>query len=142
MEQHAPHNMPKEFHLTHIMDLAVGNYFFYGNIVVVEAREGIVLSYKKNLSVILAILNITKGEPWVYVSNRINSYAINMLDYKYLNKVPTLRAIGIVNYNDLARLNTTLEVKFCKKPFKVFNNLREAVVWGVAVLGNKSEIIQ
>lgn len=130
MEQNPPHNLPSEFQLTKIMEMEIGNYFFYGNIVVVEAKEGINISYKKDLSIILLILNITKDKPWVYISNRINSYSIETMDYKYLNKVPTLKALGIVNHTQENYINSDLEVKFCKKPYKVFENLIDAANWG------------
>ena len=130
MEPHSPHNLPPEFQLTKIMEMELGKYFFYGNIVIVEVNEGINLSYKTDLSILLIILNITKGKPWVYISNRINSYSIQPLDFKYLNKVPTLMALGVVNYTEVGHLNSQLEAKFCKKPFQVFDNLPEAVIWG------------
>ena len=134
MEHIAPHNLPPEFQLTKIMEMEIGNYFFYGNVVIVEAKEGIVLSYKKDLSIVLLILNITEGKPWVYISNRVNSYSIKPLDYKYLNKVPSLKALGVVNYTDAGNLNSDLEAKFCKKPFQRFENLTQAVLWGKGFL--------
>ena len=134
MENNPQHNLPPEFQLTKIMEMEIGNYFFYGNVVIVEAKEGIMLSYKKDLSVILLILNITKGKPWVYISNRINSYAIQPLDYKYLNKVPSLKALGVVNYSEAGYLISELEAKFCKKPYGVYHSLIEAVTWGKGFL--------
>lgn len=134
MEHISQHNLPPEFQLTKIMEMEIGNYFFYGNIVIVEAKEGIMLSYKKDLSVVLLILNITEGKPWVYISNRINSYSIQPLDYKYLNKVPSLKALAVVNYNEVGYLNSELEAKFCKKPFGVFHNVSDAVIWGKGFL--------
>ena len=128
------HNLPSEFQLTNVMETDIGNYFFYGNIVVVEAKEGIDLSYKQNISILLNTLNITENKPWCYISNRINSYSIRPLDYKYLNKIPTLKALGLVNYNNIGRANNFLEAKFFKKPFEVFNNLTEAVIWGKSFL--------
>ncbi len=130
MEQVSPHNLPPEFQLTKVVEMEIGNYFFYDNIVIVEAKEGIMLSYKRYLSVILLILNITERKPWIYISNRINSYAIQPLDYKYLNKIPSLKALGIVNYTESGYLNSEFEAQFCKKPFRVFHNLTEAVIWG------------
>ncbi|CAM3384457.1 hypothetical protein [Aequorivita lipolytica] len=134
MEQISQHKLPPEFQLTKIMEMEIGNYFFYGNVVIVEAKEGIMLSYKKDLSVILLIQNITEGKPWVYISNRVNSYSIQPLDYKYLNKVPSLKALGVVNFSEVGYLNSELEAKFCKKPFQMFYNLNEAVIWGKTYL--------
>lgn len=130
MHQISSHNLPAEFRLTRIMEMEIATYFFYGNIVIVEAKEGILLSYKKDFSVLLNALNITDSNPWVYIANRINSYSIQPMDYKYLNKIPTLKAMAVVNYSEAGHLNAGLEAKFCKKPFQVFYNLTEAVIWG------------
>lgn len=121
MSQIPSHNFPAEFQLTNVMEMDIGNYFFYGNVVIVEAKEGILLSYKKDFSVLLNALDITGGSPWVYIANRINSYAIQPLDYKYLNKIPSLKALGVVYYTELGHSNAQLEAKFCKKPFEAFS---------------------
>lgn len=134
MAQKYPHNLSPEFQLTKIMEMEIGNYYFYNNVVIVEAKEGVTISYKKDLSIILIILNVTEGNPWVYISNRINSYAIQPLDYKYLNKVSSLKAMGVVNYTEIGHLNAEMEAKFCKKPYQTFNNLPEAVFWGKSFL--------
>lgn len=134
MSQNPSHNLPAEFQLTNVMEMDIGNYFFYGNIVIVEVKEGILLSYKKDFSVLLNALNITGGAPWVYIANRINSYAIQPMDYKYLNKIPSLKALAVVNYTELGQLNAQLEAKFCKKPFESFSQLLEAVIWAKGFL--------
>lgn len=134
MEQISPHNLHSDFQLKKVLETNIGLVYFYGNLIVVEANEGIVLSYKTGFSVLLNGLSMLGAKPWVYISNRIHSYSIKPMDYKYLNKVPTLKAIGIVNYNEMGHLNATLEAKFCKKPFMVFNNLQEAAIWGNSFL--------
>lgn len=116
------------------METDIGMVYFYNGIVVFEANEGIVLSYKTGFSILLQGLNYLGGNPWVFISNRIHSYSIETMDFKYLNKVPTLKAVAIVNYSEIGHQNAELEGKFCEKPFKVFDNLQEAAIWGKGFL--------
>ncbi len=118
-----------ESNLEKVLETEIGTVRFYGNIVVFEAVEGIVVSHKNGFSVLLKSLQILGTKPWVYISNRINSYSIKPIDYKYLNKIPSLKAVAVVNYNEMGFSNAQLEAKFCKKPFQVFINLNDAVVW-------------
>ncbi len=129
-----PHKLPPEFHLDKEMETKIGMYYFYGNIVVVEVKEGIILSYKTEFSILLSTLTLLGSEPWVYIANRVHSYSIKPLEYKYLNEIPTLMGIAIVNYNPIARSNAVLESKFCTKQFEVFHNLVTAVHWAKSLL--------
>lgn len=134
MEKNSPHNLPTEFKLNTILETDIGNLSFYGNIVVFEGGEGIVLSYKSGFSILLKGLKILKSNPWILVSNRVNSYSTIPVDFKYLNQIHTLKAIAIVNYSKFAEMNSELESKFCKKPFKTFHNVHDAVNWAKTYL--------
>jgi hypothetical protein len=134
MEKNSPHNLPPDFLLNKIRETDIGVVYFYGNIIVFEANEGVVMSYKTGFSVLVKGLNYLGANSWVYISNRVNSYSIKPIDYKYLNEVPTLAAIGVVNYTEVGHTNAELEAKFCKKPFQMFHNLTEAVIWGKGYL--------
>ncbi|MRT16016.1 hypothetical protein F3C99_03495 [Vitellibacter sp. q18] len=134
MEKISPHRLPSEFQLKEILETPIGLVYFYGNIVVFEANEGVTLSYKSGFSILLKGLTIVGTKPVAYISNRIHSYSIKPIDYKYLNKVPTLKCVGIVTYTDLGHSNAQLESKFCKKPFGIFGDLSEAVLWGKGYL--------
>ncbi|MCG2418370.1 hypothetical protein K8089_04990 [Aequorivita sp. F47161] len=129
MEKNAPHNLPSEFKLEKVWHTEIGTVYFYGTLVVVEAKEGIIISHKNGLSSLLKGLAFLGTKPWVYISNRVQSYSVKPTDYKYLNRVPTLKAMVVVAYSEIARSNAELESKFCKKPFAVFETLYEAVLW-------------
>ncbi|SRX54936.1 hypothetical protein [Aequorivita sp. CIP111184] len=134
MQKISPHTLPDHFHLKKIVETDIGILYFYDNIVVFEAYEGVILSYKTAFSVLLKGLTIVGAETFVYISNRVHSYSIKPMDYKYLNKVPTLKAVGLVYYNEVGRSIADLESNFCKKPFHVFDNLTEAIIWGKGYL--------
>lgn len=134
MQQISPHILPSNFQIKKTLETDIGMVYFYGNIVVFEANEGVTLSYKTGFSILLKCLTVVGSRPCVYISNRINSYSIKPMDYKYLNKVPTLKCCGIVTYSGVGHSNAELESTFCKKPFRIFDNLTEAVIWGKGFL--------
>lgn len=129
MPQDSPHKLPLEFQLKKILETEIGKLYFYENILVFEGKEGITLSYNTGFSVLLKSLKILNTQPWVYIGHRINSYATKPIDFKYLNDIHTLKAVGTVNYSELGVLNSELESKFCTKPFQVFTDLEEAMIW-------------
>lgn len=129
MESNSHHNLPPEYQLKKTLTANIGVVYFYDHVVIFEAYEGVTVSYKTGFSLLLKGLNYLGTRPWVYVTNRIHSYSLKPVDYKYLNNVTTLKAMAVVNRNEVAMLNAELESKFCKKPFKVFDNLLEAVIW-------------
>lgn len=134
MKKVAHHNLPSEFRLQGRLDTDYGVYFFYDDIVVMEAKEGIFLSYSEEVSVLLNILNILDSKPWGYIANRINSYAVQPIDYKYLEEIPTLKALAIVSYNETSYSNAVMESRFFKKDFKTFYNLEDAFKWVKSIL--------
>lgn len=130
----SPHKLPSEFRLKRILDTDIGKIYFYGNILVFEGIEGITLSYKSGFSVLLRCLAILGNQRWVYISDRKNSYATKPIDFKYLNNIPTLKAIGVVSYSELGLLNGGLESKFCAKPYEIFTDFEEAMIWAKTYL--------
>lgn len=136
-----PQNLPSDFQLTKTLETAIGEVYFYDNIAVFQANEGVVMSRKSANSVIIKCLRHLGGEKWILISNRINSYSVKPMDYKALNKIPSLRSICVVYYSEIVRSNAVLESKFCKIPFYSFNNLNDGLIWAKAYLRNEPEII-
>lgn len=91
MNKTLSHNLPPDFQIKKVLETDIGMVYFYDNIVVFEANEGVTLSYKTSFSILLKCLTIIGARPSVYISNRVNSYSIKPMDYKYLNSVPTLK---------------------------------------------------
>lgn len=130
MKMRKAHNIPDTTELKEVFDTEIATVYFYDNIVIVEAVEGITLSYKTGFSLLVKGLKYLGNRPWIYISNRVHSYSVNPNDYKYLDQVPTLKGIAVVNHTESGRKNAQLEASFCKKPFKVFDDLTEAYNWG------------
>lgn len=112
----------------------LGKVHIYKNIIVMEANPGVTISYETGFSILLNWTKTIGQKPWVYIANRLNSYSVNPTDYKYLEKVSTLKGIGIVAHDTLGRSNAELEATFFKKPFKVFNSMERALDWSASLL--------
>lgn len=132
-----PHNLPKEAIFKQILETEIGTIYFYEGIVIVEAKEGITISYKTGFSTLVKGLQITGLKPFVYISNRLNSYSVDPNDYKYLNKIPSLKGIGIVSRLESARQNAILEKAFSKKDLEIFEDINDAYEWALTKLDTK-----
>ena len=119
---------------TYILENDILTAYFYENIVVVEVNEGKVLSYKTAFTLLVKALTYLRNRPWVYISHRKNSYSVQPTDYKYLNKVPTLKGIAIINPHAEVDPNFSLESTFCKKPFVQKKSLDDAYEWALDLL--------
>ncbi|MCW5520427.1 hypothetical protein J1N09_11285 [Aureitalea sp. L0-47] len=129
-----PHNLAASAPLNHVLETDLITVYYYDNIVVAEAREGVTLSYKTGFSILVKGLRHINMKSFVYISNRINSYALNPNDYVYLEKIPTLKGIGIVAPTEIGKNNAELELKFFNKPMEIFDSVPDAFHWGKEIL--------
>lgn len=118
----------------HKIDL--GRFVFYENVSIAEISEGTHVTFEK-VSDMLRIAEDVYGNdtPFVYISNRINSYSIDPLGYYEAIKLfPNLKAYAIVSQNKQRRMLAVLEKLFIKKPIRVFNNLENAFDWSEQII--------
>lgn len=134
MEMADPHKLTVRAELEHVLKTDLVTVYFYKDIVIVEAKEGVTLSYKTAFSILVMGLKYVGSRPFVYVANRVNSYSVNPNDYVYLEKVPTLKGIAIVTPTELGRKNAELELNFFRKPMEIFDNVSDAYLWGKQLL--------
>jgi len=103
-------------------------------VVVVEIAEGTEVSYDNGYQTFERLMSMIGDKPWVYISNRVNSYSLNPNDYKHFNEIPTLKGIGVIQYKRSIETALDLEKMFIKKPFKTFDVLDSAIKWGLQKL--------
>lgn len=127
-------HFPNKLELRDSFSNETADVYLYDHFAVVEAKEGVTLSFKTGFTLLLKGLNILGTKPWVYISNRVNSYAVVPTDYKYLNSVPSLKGLAIVNPNKAELSNAHLEKAFFKKPFTFVKTIDEAYDWGKEIL--------
>ncbi len=101
------------------------------SVAIIEIAEGTSLSYENGLQTFRRLLSIIGDKPWVYISNRVNSYSLDPNDYRHLNEIPTLKGIGVIQYKKSIKTAIELEKLFIKKPFKTFDDLDSAIEWAL-----------
>ena len=130
-------NAPKlvdDLVLKNVLDTELGTIQFYDNLIVMEAKEDVVISLKTGMFILLKVISIVGTKPVVYISNRVNSYAVVPTDYKYLEMIPNLRGIAVVSYSPYTKESVELESRFFNKPFTVFDNMNDAKNWSRELL--------
>jgi len=135
MPLYSPHKLSEKYRLTNVIKSNIAMVYVYNkNIAVVEIKEGVTLSYITGMSLLLKGVTVFGNRPWVYISNRINSYSVVPTDYKYLHRIGTLKALSIVTHEEGGKLKPHVESIFCKKPFDIFDELEEAMEWAEKAL--------
>lgn len=113
-----------------ILELEVGNFYFYDEFVVAEINEGIEFAFENSRVLFDFAIEKYKKVPFGYISNRINSYTTFPVDYKKTyNYLPSLVAFAIITYTNVAKNFTAVEKKFSKNPYQNFTKLEDAIKW-------------
>ena len=114
----------------------VGKVFLFKNIVLLEINSGVHLTFDNTQSFIKKIKSFYAKKSAVgFISNRVNTYSSEVLDYKKLfNKLLMIKTFSIVYYNLQTAYNIEIEKKISNVPFVGFKNLTEAFIYTKATL--------
>ncbi len=112
-------------------NLDIGTAYFYENFVVTEMKEGIILNFEKAAKLFqLGKEYYGNKIPFVYISNRINSYSFEPTShFKSGDLFPNLIGFAVVTYASIDSEIAELEQAFLKKPTNIFYNLDDAIDW-------------
>lgn len=113
------------------ISLDFGKVTIIDNILIAELNEGILFDVDNNRKLLNLGNKIFKGMPYGYISNRVNSYAVNPMIYLESSSTKNLKAIAVVSCNPVVQQNTVLEKQFYKEEnsFEVFDTLEAAINW-------------
>lgn len=112
------------------MELEFGRVWFLENILIAELDEGILFDVENNRKLLQIGSETFREQPYGYISNRKNSYAVNPMVYIESANAPNLKAIAVVSQSEICKQNAVLERQFYKENhFEVFSNLEEAIDW-------------
>ena len=121
-----------------ILDFCI--FKFYDNYVISTINEDVNLTVEKsNLMVKIAIDYFGK-KPFVYITNRINNYTVDPEVYKKISKLDCLAGFVVVSNSKGSIKNALFEKIFLDKPFQIFNNLDDAVLWAEDIFPIKEHI--
>ena len=111
---------------------------FYDNYVISILNEGINLTVEMSNKMSQIALDYYKEKPFVYITNRIHDYTVDSEVYKEISKMKTLAGFVVVSDKKPSIKNALLEKIFLDKPFQIFNNLDDAILWAKTI-GNMSQ---
>ena len=134
MKSTNPHSLTVELEPNNVLHSKLLDVYFYDQFVVVEAKEGVTISYQTAFSILIKGMQYCTKKKFFYISNRKNSYSLNPNDYKYLERIPNLAGIAIVTPSELGQKNAELESNFFNKPMEIFDRIESAHAWGMALL--------
>ncbi|WP_223034561.1 hypothetical protein [Hanstruepera marina] len=106
-----------------------GKVTIYDNYVIAVMNEGITVTPDLNdvLEDISELYFLNKN--FVYITHRINSYAVDPNIYFRTSKIKNLVGFAVVSGKKIVIDNTALESIFLNKPFKSFTSIDGAISW-------------
>lgn len=106
-----------------------GTIAVYKKYVIATLNEGVTISPSHSIGFESIANDLFKNRNFGYISNRINSYSIDPKIYFKISEADNLVAFAMVSNNQLHISNAEIEKIFLKKPFKIFTDIDQAVIW-------------
>lgn len=105
----------------------IGKLYLYNDLVILEVLEGVHVTFKK-LKVIINKINSFYGDRKIgFISNRINTYSIEAIDYpRFAQALPNIMIFTVCYYSLKAAYNLELEKRFLNNPIPSFTSLIDA----------------
>ncbi len=121
--------------------LEIGKVTVYENYLISEFNEGITLSLDTSLELIGVTEVHFREKPFVYITNRVNSYAVDPTMYLKVKDIETLKGIAVVSDKECDYHNLKIEKHFFKKPMHLFHTIAEATDWVDEVLYEEPAVV-
>ena len=102
---------------------------FYDNYVISIINEGVVVSQAISDKISKAAINYYQGKPFVYITHRLHSYSVDPNIYKDVSKIKNLAGFVVVSDSKTSIKSALLEKIFLNKPFQIFSNLEDGILW-------------
>jgi len=108
----------------------------YDNHMIVVINEGVTVTPEHNNILIDVANTYYKNKPFVYITHRLNSYAVDPAIYKETSKILNLAGFCVVSSDYKAKRNAEIEKLFLNKPFEIFDTIEEATTWAKQVIAD------
>jgi hypothetical protein len=106
---------------------------FFDNYVISVINEGEHVDYTLN-KILIKKIEKRFNKPFIYITNRINSYSVDPNIYPRTTEVKNLAGFAVVSKAHMAKVNAQIEQMFFGKPFEIFSELEEAIAWAKKIL--------
>mgnify|MGYP000731186223 CR=1 FL=1 len=101
----------------------------FENYLIVTMNRGITVIPEYN-DILLELANTHyKDKPFVYITHRKNSYAVDPAVYKRTSKIENLVGFAVVSKKEIDSKTVPVEKLFFTKPFQLFEDKDEAIAW-------------
>lgn len=107
---------------------------YYDNIMVCTIHEGEYIDIEKSNAIAINSDEYFTGKPFVYISNRKYSYAVDPSIYKYTSATEHLIGFAVVSKIPFSINSAKLEKHFIHKPFEIFSSVEDALNWSNEIL--------
>jgi len=121
--------------MTEVLKLEFCKIEVYFNYLVVIVDEGQTINMQKSQNLIKVAKSLFPKKPFVYITNRINSYAVDPSVYKPASQIENLAGFCVVSSNFMAKTSAEIERLFMQKPFAICDTMKEALEWKKTILG-------
>ena len=119
--------------MTKEIQLSFGTFVVDGNIVIGTINEGVHFDEQQFAVWLVAVQKAMQGRPWVYVSNRRQSYSLDPTLHEYLGdhaEAIGLKGFVVVNYPN--HVDQSSFEQLCLEgayPYRVVDTLDAALAW-------------
>lgn len=115
--------------MTDVLKYDFGTMHIYDSYMVVEINEGVHLTPDHNQVLLNIADTYYRNKPFVYLTNRVNSYSVDPAIYKETSKIENLVGFAVISSDFKKKSNAQIEKLFFNKTFMIFDQLNEAINW-------------
>jgi hypothetical protein len=120
-------------------DLGYAEVFVYHNYLVNQIKEGQTVTME-HVQVLRDMVNQHfQDREMIYISNRANVYTVDPMVYQEVSKIKNILGIAMVVYTERRHTTTLFEKQFYSRPFKIFEQLSEAMIWAVSIIEDQKK---
>lgn len=109
----------------------------YDNYMIVVINEGVTVTPEHNVVLLNVADTYYRNKPFVYITHRLHSYAVDPAVYRETSKIENLAGFCVVSSDYKAKRNAEIEKLFLNKPFEILDTIDEALTWADSVLNAK-----
>lgn len=102
---------------------------FYENYVICTVNEGEAFTQEKSDLQNSVIIDHYHDIPFVYITHRIHSYSVDPTICFESSKIETLARFVVVSGNISSVKNAICEKMFLDKPFEIFEDIEDVILW-------------
>ena len=116
------------------LSLNIGTFYIHDNYLIAEIKEGTTINVDSNGILEDISKNYYASKKFVYITNRVNSYAVDPAVYIKTSEIENLIGFAVVANTRVALSNAEIERLFLKKPFEIFRELDKAKAWAESII--------